>query len=609
MAAACSASFAAALFYARALPAAGYFTTHTRLYELGMGGLLVVAAGPRPLAYGSGPGTSAFPQTWLRTAAALAGLAAIGASAAVLSARTDVPGAAALVPTLGTSALVWAGEQDRDDDAPAHALVAPMSHPVLQYLGEISYSLYLAHWPVVVIYPFATGRAVEGVLADGVLVCVVSFALAHACKRCWEDRFRATGGGSGETKPKQPLTTAADGGSGGATGLPPPGSCSTMPRRCRPRLSPGVGALVMTLLLVTATLSASYALHRASPRITPEVDALAPTELQTNGSDTAAASANVTESEATVVASPRRRRLPPSPECDSFLSNATRPYPGADAALHRCANLNTLPVEELVALAEGKSVHRKKPYPNVLAALSGAPKPTSQHRPIVILGDSHGYRWQHAFSIVGRWLGIKVINLYKSGCAPGLEEARHEAPQNTATKSTPCQEWNAASVEKVMHMQPSAVVMVAYKKRTPADAVVAGLVRVARKIVAAGIPVLYIKSTPLMGKRTLDCMAQEARRDSTSFDLLPCSLPRDSGVSDGVMEMAASIYPMMRRLSFDDIFCPGDTCPPAIGNVIVYADGHHLTKAFSQSLADVLLQRLLEKAPHLAGNMTLDKRL
>lgn len=74
-----------------------------------------------------------------------------------------------------------------------HALIAPLSHPWLQYIGGISYSLYLAHWPVIVVYPFATGRAVDGALADGVAVLAASWALAHACKWGWEDRFRFVG--------------------------------------------------------------------------------------------------------------------------------------------------------------------------------------------------------------------------------------------------------------------------------------------------------------------------------------------------------------------------------------------------------------------------------
>jgi DNA-binding transcriptional LysR family regulator len=131
--------------------------------------------------------------------------------------------------------------------------------------------------------------------------------------------------------------------------------------------------------------------------------------------------------------------------------------------------------------------------------------------------------------------------------------------------------------------------------------VAAGIVQVAQKLVSAGIPVLFIRSTPVFNKLIFPCMTQMAERDPTSTDLSACSVPREEGLRDGVIDIAARMYPMMRRLSFDDILCPGDTCPPAIGNVILYGDAHHLIKAAAQSLADALQEKLLEKAPHLAS--------
>jgi peptidoglycan/LPS O-acetylase OafA/YrhL len=219
MAALCALSLAASAWYARTNPAPGYFMTHVRLHELGMGGLLAVCAGggrrPQPadepgLSSSSSTSSSAVLQTWLRTAAATAGLATIGMSAALFTARTPFPGAAALVPTLGATALLWAGDHQPNERAPPHALVPAMAHPWLQYIGDISYSLYLAHWPVVVMYPIATGKRVDATLADSALVLLISGGLAHACKRWWEDRFRVAGPSLAPVKaPAPPARPAA----------------------------------------------------------------------------------------------------------------------------------------------------------------------------------------------------------------------------------------------------------------------------------------------------------------------------------------------------------------------------------------------------------------
>jgi hypothetical protein len=57
------------------------------------------------------------------------------------------------------------------------------------------------------------------------------------------------------------------------------------------------------------------------------------------------------------------------------------------------------------------------------------------------------------------------------------------------------------------------------------------------------------------------------------------------------------MFPAMRVLAFDHLFCVNGTCPPVIGNVVVYADAHHLTHAFSQSLAPALEEQLLDCLP------------
>ena len=62
---------------------------------------------------------------------------------------------------------------------------------------------------------------------------------------------------------------------------------------------------------------------------------------------------------------------------------------------------------------------------------------------------------------------------------------------------------------------------------------------------------------------------------------------------------AASVFPIMRGLSFDDFFCPNNTCLPVIGNVVVYRDKHHMTKGYALSLAPALEEKLVEAARHL----------
>jgi peptidoglycan/LPS O-acetylase OafA/YrhL len=115
-------------------PAAAYFSTFTRAWELALGALIGIASTsatqlPRPLA----------------RAASATGVALFVAACAVIGDTTPFPGAAALLPTSATALLIVGGLNVRAP-LPNRALsVAP-----LRFVGRISYSVYLWHWPLIV---------------------------------------------------------------------------------------------------------------------------------------------------------------------------------------------------------------------------------------------------------------------------------------------------------------------------------------------------------------------------------------------------------------------------------------------------------------------------
>jgi hypothetical protein len=43
----------------------------------------------------------------------------------------------------------------------------------------------------------------------------------------------------------------------------------------------------------------------------------------------------------------------------------------------------------------------------------------------------------------------------------------------------------------------------------------------------------------------------------------------------------------------NDLLCTDTTCPPVIGNVVVYRDDQHLAKTYSLTMAPYLRHRLL----------------
>ncbi len=116
-------------------PNAAYFSSLTRVWELATGVLL--ALGSRHL---HALRSSA------RHALAAGGLLLVVAAAVAYDDTTPFPGWQALLPVLGTAAVLAAGTGSE----PAGASRVLTWRP-LPWIGDVSYSLYLWHWPVLIL--------------------------------------------------------------------------------------------------------------------------------------------------------------------------------------------------------------------------------------------------------------------------------------------------------------------------------------------------------------------------------------------------------------------------------------------------------------------------
>lgn len=115
-------------------PVATFYTPATRIWELAAGSLLAwhwQQRRSRDMRIERGQAQ------WM----ALAGVALLAAAMASITRESPFPGWLALLPVLGTVLLIHAG-----DRAPLSRVV--LSHPVLVWIGLISYPLYLWHWPL-----------------------------------------------------------------------------------------------------------------------------------------------------------------------------------------------------------------------------------------------------------------------------------------------------------------------------------------------------------------------------------------------------------------------------------------------------------------------------
>jgi peptidoglycan/LPS O-acetylase OafA/YrhL len=148
-----------------------FFSPVTRAWEFALGLALVVF----PLRW--------YTTNWMRRAAMIVGVVLIVGSMVVYSDLTRFPGVAAAVPVMGTALAIYGGTRR---DGPTEGAGHPALQPMI-WLGDLSYSWYLWHWPLIV---FAEAFWPNGGTWPLVVTGALSLLPAGLSSRFVEARFR-----------------------------------------------------------------------------------------------------------------------------------------------------------------------------------------------------------------------------------------------------------------------------------------------------------------------------------------------------------------------------------------------------------------------------------
>ncbi|MBN9220733.1 MAG: acyltransferase [Mesorhizobium sp.] len=168
------ASFALAIMATSLAPTAGFYLLPTRIWELALGAMLMLKKPPAPAS---------------RLAAETIGLAGFGLIAfgfLTISESDPFPGYNALFPCVGTALLIYAGQEHKDRSAPIATQVLRLAP--LVWIGLISYSLYLVHWPINSFVHYLSLQAVS--VPTIIAMTLASFALAAFSWKYVEQPFR-----------------------------------------------------------------------------------------------------------------------------------------------------------------------------------------------------------------------------------------------------------------------------------------------------------------------------------------------------------------------------------------------------------------------------------
>jgi len=512
-----------------------FYSLPTRAWELGLGGLaaVVVAAGvtaraPRILAGAAG---------WL-------GLAAIAITTLTFDQDLAYPGVAALVPAIGAAVLLAAG----------HRRLGPgllLAFPPVRMVGRISYSLYLVHWPILVLAPFALGGPVDdvgrvGLVGLSVLVATASWALV-------------------ETPFRRPLPRI----------VAPPART----------ISVGLAA-IMAVVVVAAGPSVGWGAVQAS---TIGSAAGEPTD----DGDTAwtdepiVAAPSLVPSDEAAPPTPDGSVDGPGPSGRPLASATPRPTLPADVAI-----IGALPADVRPALANARADEERLRADGCLA-FEGVTSPPdcvygvrTGRFTVALVGDSHAAQWFPALDRLARHEGWRVVTFVKVAC-PFIAMR----VSNTALKREyrECTAFNEATIDRLKAIKPDLTIVsmsrIAIHPLSASDDTVAAKGAAVGKMLAR-IPgrVAILVDTPYGGRDIPGCLSEHPAHVEA------CAIPRSIAFTDhlGGLETVAAKASGAARIDLTKRICIGDPCAVVVNDMIVYRDIGHLTATFARSLAPAL---------------------
>lgn len=168
-------SLATSIYVMNRAPSAVFYLLPGRAWELLLGSLVAVV-----------PAAGLLSQRGARDVLSFAGLALILGPVFMYTSETAFPGAAAVPPCLGAALLIWSNR--RADGSPPTVIGRLLSVRPLVFIGLISYSLYLWHWPLLAFRRYLAFAPLPA--GDRIALLGLSFLLAVLSWKYVELPFR-----------------------------------------------------------------------------------------------------------------------------------------------------------------------------------------------------------------------------------------------------------------------------------------------------------------------------------------------------------------------------------------------------------------------------------
>ncbi|WP_151548809.1 MULTISPECIES: acyltransferase family protein [Corynebacterium] len=492
-----------------------YYSTFSRAWELTLGAVLAIYGHRIQL------------NEKLRSALAVLGLLMVLSTGLLFDGAQVFPGPWTLYP-LGGAVFIILGS------GPVSTLLSRRS---MRWLGDIAYSLYLWHWPLLILSVIYFDLT-EPSIVLGVAVIALSVVLAHLTYTLVEKPLRQH-----RSRPMSDEYVAWS-------------AFQAMQNNSAARLRGLGGASVATVFILLLSMAPAYNQQLSNAEEQTLDPQLYPGALALSG--------------ATV---PQDVDPQPDPE----LIGDLYPQIGWD----RCMAFSSQPPAYFPTTASNPD---GEDGPCAYGELDNFSKT------IYLVGGSHAEQYSSALIDIAKEEGWRIIPQLRQGCPLFLQYEGEYDPENT------CARYNHKSLDLLLAAQPDLVLSTSTRPQFLSgegpDHVPYDYERVWELLDEAGIPFLGLRDNPWGWNEDgspfnrTQCMAQGNSTEE-------CGVDRDLvyAEEDPAKEILDG-FDNMRSVDTADWFCEEDFCPPVIGNVYVYRDRNHISEAYAYTLKEKLRAEL-----------------
>jgi peptidoglycan/LPS O-acetylase OafA/YrhL len=492
-----------------------YFSPLTRAWELALGALIAVV----------GPAVSRVP-TWVCQVAALLGLAGIIVSALTLRSSMPYPGWAVAIPVLSSALLIGAGCGN-----PQTVIGRALSVRPMQWFGARSYSLYLWHWPILMIAAQYAGHHLSTWQNSGLLLAAV--AASAITFRLVENPVRNSRG----LKSRTGLTLAT-----------------------------GVMLTLLTIAVAQWQIASHYGTWNP---LAASRGGLA------NSGRTVATTAQVLEA---VKAAQSINVLPNS--VAASLPTASTPQDQAKATGRFDCHEIALPAN-FVDFSKSELGHE-----------FGQCAAGDEHgtKLMVVYGESRAAMWAAALEGVAAGNGYQLRTFYMNGC-PALD--LYFTSYQTHAPNDDCYQFHQSAIGAIRNLHPDLVITTSYSTQMLADGSQPtaaqwqqGWAATFRELTQPGTRLAMLGDIPTWGKDDAHCLAAHV------MAVQECSVSVAEAKSENLdAEQAAASAAGALYIPTMAWVC-ADRCEPVIADMRVYGNRFHFSKSYAVYLTGAVGEAL-----------------